>query len=94
MDAWQGLGTKQNHGYCILIIISYFVHTQSDLFGSSSIKSTTSGLENKGDMETVLAKHQEMQEKIAEDMIEIARSLKHRSEAARDIIKSDKDVCT
>ena len=45
-------------------------------------------------METVLAKHQEMQEKIAEDMIEIARSLKHRSEAARDIIKSDKDVCT
>ena len=71
-----------------------YTHTQSDLFGSSSIKSTTSGRENKGDMETVLAKHQEMQEKIAEDMIEIARSLKHRSEAARDIIKSDKDVCT
>ena len=43
-------------------------------------------------METVLAKHQEMQEKIAQDMILIARSLKDHSLAARDIIKGDKEA--
>ena len=43
-------------------------------------------------METVLAKHQEIQEKIAKDMIALTRSLKDHSMAARDIIKSDSQV--
>lgn len=43
-------------------------------------------------METILAKHQDMQEKIAEDMMLIARSLKDHSMAARDIIKADTKV--
>ena len=45
-----------------------------------------------GNVETVMAKQQDMQEKIAQDMILIARSLKDHSMAARDIIKSDKEV--
>lgn len=36
--------------------------------------------------------HRRQQEKIAEDMIEMAKSLKHQSLAARDIIKSDTKV--
>lgn len=43
---------------------------------------------------TALEDHQREQEKIAQDMIEIAKSLKNRSLAARDIIKSDTEVCT
>ena len=59
---------------------------------SSPTHSTTGPTPVEGNVETVLAKHQEMQEKIAEDMILIARSLKDHSKAARDIIKSDKEV--
>ena len=43
-------------------------------------------------LEHALREHEERQEKIAEEMIEMARSLKHHSEVARDIIKSDTEV--
>ena len=49
--------------------------------------------DNDKNIETALLDHQKQQEKIAQDMIEIAKSLKHQSLAARDIIKSDTKVC-
>ena len=43
-------------------------------------------------MMLAMADHEKQQEKIAQDMIELSRSLKQQSLAARDIIKSDTQV--
>ncbi|XP_070542150.1 vesicle transport protein USE1-like [Ptychodera flava] len=41
------------------------------------------------DLDTLLQHHQDMQEKLAEDMIKLAQSLKHNSIVASNIIKED-----
>jgi len=41
-----------------------------------------------------MERHQKMQEDIAEDMISIARSLRHNSLAAKEIITGDNQVGT
>ena len=43
-------------------------------------------------METVMSKHQEMQETIARDMMAMTKTLKDHSMTARDIIKTDSQV--
>lgn len=43
-------------------------------------------------IESVLQRHQEIQEQLAEDMISIAKTLRTRSEAARSIIRNDQQV--
>ena len=43
-------------------------------------------------VESVMERHDKMQEEIAEDMVKLAQSLKHRSIAARDILHRDTKV--
>jgi len=45
-----------------------------------------------GDIEAVLETHQHMQDKLAEDMIAMAKSLRNNALVARDVIKSDNKV--
>ena len=45
-----------------------------------------------GDIEAVLETHQHMQDKLAEDMIAMAKSLRSNALVARDVIKSDNKV--
>ena len=47
-----------------------------------------------GEVEAAMERHQKMQEDIAEDMISIARSLRHNSLAAKEIITGDNQVGT
>ncbi len=44
-------------------------------------------------METVLQRHHQMQDEIAQDMVSMARSLRHNSLVAKDIIVRDNKVC-
>ena len=46
----------------------------------------------KGDLESVLRHHEKIQEGVAEDMMNIARSLKNNSLVAKRIILSDNRV--
>ncbi len=46
----------------------------------------------KEDIDSVVSRHQKMQDEIAEDMIKMARSLKNNSLAAKEIILSDNKV--
>jgi len=45
------------------------------------------------DIEAVLESHQHMQDKLAEDMITMAKSLRSNALAAQDVIKGDSKVC-
>ena len=45
------------------------------------------------DVDAVLQHHQNMQEKIADEMVKMAQSLKHTSMVASNIIKEDNKVC-
>ena len=44
------------------------------------------------DLDAVLESHQHMQDKLAEDMITMARSLKNNASIAQDIIRGDNKV--
>lgn len=44
------------------------------------------------DLDAVLETHQQMQDKLAEDMIEMAKSLKSNALVAKDIIRGDTKV--
>ncbi len=46
----------------------------------------------KEDIDSVVSRHQKMQDEIAEDMIKMARSLKNNSLAAKEVILSDNKV--
>jgi hypothetical protein len=50
----------------------------------------------KQDLEVILKRHNEMQEQIAEDMIQMARNMKDRQRAAQKIIAEDNkaNTCT
>lgn len=43
-------------------------------------------------LETVLERHEREQGEIAEDMVRLARSMRHTSLAAQDIMRKDKEV--
>lgn len=45
------------------------------------------------DFEAVLKHHHSIQEKVAEDMIELAHNLKHNCALSNDIIRKDTQVC-
>ena len=45
------------------------------------------------ELEAVLRHHEEMQEEIAQDMIEMAKSLRNNSLVAKKVILSDNEVC-
>lgn len=45
-----------------------------------------------GDIDAVLETHQHMQDKLAEEMIEMAKSLKNNSLIAQEIIRGDAKV--
>lgn len=47
-----------------------------------------------GDLESVLRHHEELQEEVAKDMIDMARSLRDNSLVAKKIILSDNEVST
>ncbi|XP_011407764.1 PREDICTED: vesicle transport protein USE1-like [Amphimedon queenslandica] len=67
---------------------------REELFSrQESLKSSsTSKTLNEREMMQAMADHEKQQERIAQDMIELSRSLKQQSLAARDIIKSDTQV--
>lgn len=45
------------------------------------------------ELEAVLQHHHNLQEKLAEDMLNLARNLKNNTMAAQNIIKQDNQVC-
>lgn len=47
-----------------------------------------------GDMSQAMKHHENMQEKIAEDMLALTRNLKEQTEIANRIIRKDTEVCT
>eukprot|EP00058_Branchiostoma_floridae_P024384 XP_002609874.1 hypothetical protein BRAFLDRAFT_125999 [Branchiostoma floridae] len=55
-------------------------------------ESVRGGEEPEEDLDTVLQRHQDMQAKIAEEMLTLARSLKHNQLAAQNIIREDTKV--
>ncbi|CAH1254521.1 USE1 [Branchiostoma lanceolatum] len=65
---------------------------KSDAPDASGARWTRGGEEPEGDLDTVLQRHQDMQAKIAEEMLTLARSLKHNQLAAQNIIREDTKV--
>lgn len=55
--------------------------------GTAADESTT-----KDNIDDIIKQHHDMQEKVAEEMIRMAQSMKHNSLVARDIIKADNQV--
>lgn len=54
----------------------------------------TSNSSSQEDIDSLLKYHQNMQEKVAENMVMLTKSLKEQSQIASTIIKGDTEVCT
>ncbi|KAI8496056.1 SNAP receptor use1 [Branchiostoma belcheri] len=65
---------------------------KSDTPDASGSRWSRGGEEPEEDLDTVLQRHQDMQAKIAEEMLTLARSLKHNQLAAQNIIREDTKV--
>ncbi|XP_078608776.1 vesicle transport protein USE1-like [Branchiostoma floridae x Branchiostoma japonicum] len=65
---------------------------KSDAPDASGARWSRGGEEPEEDLDTVLQRHQDMQAKIAEEMLTLARSLKHNQLAAQNIIREDTKV--
>ncbi|MEQ2164202.1 SNAP receptor use1 [Goodea atripinnis] len=62
------------------------------MFNSCSYVATLQRLSGKAELDAVLQHHHNLQEKLAEDMLNLARNLKNNTLAAQNIIKQDNQV--
>ena len=50
------------------------------------------GPQTDSDLDSILQHHQQLQEKLAEDMVSLARNMKDHAKAASNIVKDDNKV--